>query len=63
VFISFNYDLHGIENCNHAFCANDPWKLTLEVGVTFSIVVMRVDEAMKQFTVNVGTPIQESSEI
>ena len=37
--------------------------LTLEVGVTFSIVVMRLDEAMKQFTVNVGTPIKESSKI
>jgi hypothetical protein len=61
--MNFQCDLHDTENFNHAFCAKDPRKLTLENGVTFSIVVMRLDEAMKQLTVNVGTPIKESSKI
>jgi hypothetical protein len=37
---TFEYDPHDIENFNHAFCAKDPWKLTLEVGVRFSIVFL-----------------------
>jgi len=37
--------------------------ITQKKAYNFSIVMMRLDEAMKQFTVNVGTPIQESPDI
>ena len=63
VMMMMKYDLIYTEKFNRAICAKDPRKLTLQVGVTFSIVAMKLDEATKQLTVNVRTPTKESSEI